>query len=992
MRRGLITLLCGAAFQFALPSAGAAEGTAAWRFDRGPDGFAGAAVVARRAGPDGSGCLRIENGDEDWVSAVRVLDDPAHDVARFSCKIRPAGARTITVRFVDDTGQCFQSRYPLIDGEWQDLAITDFASGESWGGAGDRTWHGPCERVEIILEARRAACLVDDVAIDFREEEAPAWRGRRDALAGARAMEIATFDEGTDGFDGELARRTDGPGVGEGYARLTNTDQDYVEMSRSLELSHDFLEVRFLARAETAGQIAVRLTDATGQEFLHRVPLPKDGEWHPLVIRRFGEAESWGGAADKRWHPPCKGISFVLEQKKSWVDVDAVRAWMSGEMIARDFVWRPARPSNVFLAGEELLLPFESSAEVVACRVTDFWGREVRACEVRPENGTGEFRPPPQNGYFLVRAEARKGGEMIAERHTSYAVIPPYSVKDPASAPWGVATHFAQGMDPGIIPTLKKAGIAMIRDELYWDEVETQPKQYKFVDRYVRFMDAARGAGVVPLIIMSYANKLYDSGQTPWTDQGCDAFGDYGRAIIERFGPQIRWLEVWNEYNGTWCEGPASRDRPKSYAKLLRRAHAKIKGMDPRVQVLGGAAVLMPLPYLEGIFENGGLDYMDGLVIHPYRARPEGVDDEVEALRASMRAHGGEKDIWVTETGLDTREEHDWEKGRHLYERGRTVTARYLPRQYTLLLKAGCKRIFWYLCSDHQDFVAMGLLRAGGDPAGTGPYVVAPNYVAYATLIRQLDGKAFVRRDGFKEYSRAHCHMFSDGTNEVRVCWATQPASLDLHAEASLKVVDLVGGERPLVPRDGKARLELGEDVQYVVGHVSRVEEPSGDQRVIASSPEDFSSEQGKKHWRYGFREGLGGDFREMTWRKTEWDYRWAVEGRPFAHQSRDGGEPEGNAAAPIYMDRRWTSPLAGDVVLAGQFGSDDKRGDGHDIHVLVDGKEVFAKTTGGGESLSFSVPASLRAGSTVDFLVGPNRDTVYDACSFDLRVIQKSE
>lgn len=989
----MIVLLCGAAIPCPRPSI-AAQNTLAFHFDQGPDGFAGTVAVARGAGPDGTGCLRIENGDKDWVSAIRVLDDPAHDIARFSCQIRPQGAQKITVRFVDDTGQCFQDRYELEDDAWQPLTITDIASGESWGGAADRMWHGPCERIEIILEARHASCLIDNAEIAFQEAEAPAWRERRDALARSRAMDIATFDAGTDEFDGDLEQRTGGPGGGKGYVRLTNKDRDYVEMSRPLDLRHDFLALRFLARGETAGHIAVRLTDATGQEFLHRLPLPKDGAWHPVAIRRFGEGESWGGAKDKHWHPPCKGISFVLDQKNSWVDVDAVRAWMSGEMIARDFVWRPARPSNVFLAGEELLLPFESSAEVVACRVTDFWGREVQACEVRPENGTGELRPPPQNGYFLVRARAQNGGEIIAERYTSFAVIPPYTVKDPASAPWGVATHFAQGMDPGIIPTLKKAGIAMIRDELYWGEVETRPKQYEFVDRYVRFMDAARGAGVVPLIIMSYANKLYDGGQTPWTDEGCDAFGDYGRAIIERFGPQIRWLEVWNEYNGSWCEGPAAKDRPKSHVKLLQHAHAKIKAKDPRVAVLGGAAVLLPLPYLEGVFKHGGLDYMDGLVIHPYRARPEGVDEEIEQLRAAMRKYGGgkEKDIWATETGLETRHEFDWETGRHLYEKGRAAAARYLPRQYTLLLKSGCKRIFWYLCSDHQDFVAMGLLRGGGDPAGTGAHVAAPNYVAYATLIRQLDGKAFVLREGFREYSRAQCHMFSDGTDEVRVCWATQPASLDLHANGPLKVIDLMGGERSLAPQGGKVRLELGEEAQYIRGRVSRVEEVEDGTRALASSIEDFSNQQGKKNWRYGFREGLRGEFREMTWKMTEWDYRWAVDGHPYVHQSREGGEPEGNANAPIYMDRRWTSPTAADVTLEGQFGSEDKRSDGHDVHILVDGNEVFAKTIGGGATLRFSAPVALRPGSTVDFLVGPNKETVYDACTLDLRVIQKQE
>lgn len=814
----------------------------------------------------------------------------------------------------------------------------------------------------------------------------------RASAAEEQIVDLGSFEKGTDNFEGDLTRLSDGGGEGTGYLRLCNGEQNFVEMGRRLALRQDFLEFRFMARGDSTDHVGVRFTDATGQEFLHRLPLPPDRTWHELTIREFGVGETWGGAADKKWHPPCRGVTFVLENKKATIDIDGVRARLAGEIIARDLAWLPGQASNVFLSGEEATIPFESAAEVVDFRVTDFWGKDVASVTVRPARGLGVLHAPAQDGYFLVRARAMRAGGVLAERYTSYAVVPPHRTPDPDSSPWGVATHFAQGMNPGIIPTLKRAGIGMIRDEMYWEEVETERGRYAFKDQFARYMDAAREAGIAPLLLMTFANRLYDEGKTPWTDGGCDAFGEYGRAILDRFGDQVRWLEVWNEYNGTWCEGPAASDRPKSYVKLLRNAYAKIKAKEPRVAVLGGAAVLLPLPYFEGIFRNGGLELMDGIVIHPYRARPEGVDEEVEALRETMRRFGGgkEKDIWVTETGLATTEEFEWERGRHLYEKGRAMAARYLPRQFALLLKAGCKRIFWYLCSDHHDFVAMGLLRGGDEPGGTGPYAVAAPYVAYATLIRQLDAKAFVRREGFHEYSRAHCYLFGDGDDAVRVCWATEPATLQLSADGPLRVIDLMGGERTLSPREGKIQLQLGEEVQYVRGPVRKAEVSDDGKRCLAGSHEDYGPEQGKKSWRYGYREGLGGDFRPMGWGMTEWEYRWLAEGHPFLHHSRDGGEPEGNAAAPTYLDRRWSSPIDGRAILTGRIGCDDKRSDGIDAHILVDGKEVFSKTISGGTAEPISVPVSLRAGGTVDFLIGPNRETAYDACTLDLRVMKE--
>lgn len=968
-------------------------------FESGADGFGGQGTVGKGKGDNITACLRVENTSNDWESVTRLIANAQHDLRKLSFRIHPEKMEKITVRFTDATGQIFQEMYDLTENEWQTIEITDLTAGQSWGGANDKVWHEPCGRLDFLNEEKGGVALIDDVTFVFKDEPSPAAAEFRRRLDAAGPVDLATFDADLDDFDSDSCeRRTDAPAEGAGYARLSNKAEDFVETVRRPGLQHDFLQFSFRVRSRGAQRIGVRFQDATGQEFMTRYPVSPDNQWNQIVIRRFGEGEqSWGGADDKKWHAPCKAIAFVLEEKGKEVDLDSVRAWLHTGTILSDLSWNMAAPSNVFLTDEAVRIPFETRGDTVEFRVTDFWGKETQNTAVKPQDGKGELKPATKNGYFLVRARAMKNGTQLAEKYTCYGVIPPFEVKDAAASPWGVATHFAQGMTPKMIPTLKKAGIGMIRDELYWDDVEKEKGKHEFSPRFVNYMEAVRNADMAPLIIMSFANPLHDDGKTPWTDAGCNAFADYGNAIRARFGSDIRWLEVWNEYNGTWCEGPAAEDRPRSYVKLLKHAYERIKTGNPDTQVLGCAPVLLPRPYMEGIFQNGGLPYMDGVVIHPYRARPEGVDDEVEELRALMRkySNGKEKDIWVTETGLAIEKEYDWEKGRNMHEHARFEAARYLPRQYALLLKAGCKRIFWYVCADSDLFKTMGLLRQETDVAGMGSLAVTPNYIAYATLIRQLDGKPFRAREGFTPCSRAYCLRFGKDEaptgGDVRVIWGARPSAFDLHATGPLTVTDIMGGVITIAPENGKVRIPSDLDAVYVLGPVGNVEEVDTGSVCIAATYEDFSDVQGQKSWEYGFRKTISGEFQRMVWKKTEWDYRWVAEGYSFLHQSREGGEPEGTAKEPYYMDRRWTSTVGGELTLTGELGSWDDKSDGLDFHVLVDGKEVFAKTVAGGEILPCSVTLNVKIGSKVDILVGPNKETCYDSAMCNLRLIKKS-
>jgi beta-glucosidase/6-phospho-beta-glucosidase/beta-galactosidase len=87
-------------------------------------------------------------------------------------------------------------------------------------------------------------------------------------------------------------------------------------------------------------------------------------------------------------------------------------------------------------------------------------------------------------------------------------------------------------------------------------------------------MQAASKLGLRPLIIFNYANKHYDGGVAPHTEEGRQAFARYCRELMSRYGTICRHWEVWNEPNiGFWKPKP----NPADYTELLKTVYQTVK-------------------------------------------------------------------------------------------------------------------------------------------------------------------------------------------------------------------------------------------------------------------------------------------------------------------------------------------------------------------------------------------------------------------------------
>ncbi len=641
-----------------------------------------------------------------------------------------------------------------------------------------------------------------------------------------------------------------------------------------------------------------------------------------------------------------------------------------------------ARLGNVFLSTEAVQIPLQTSAEEVMWTATDFFGVATSGASI-PVNGIGNAVVEPglgRLGYFDLRITALRDGNPVATADTTFAVVAASEVGTMHDSAFGVMTHFAQGWKTEVMQLLARGGIAHFRDEQYWQDVEpvrTTPATYTFAD-YEGYMAQADALGLKPLPILSFANTNYDAGFTPHTAGGRTGYADYARALLARYGSQIDTVEVWNEYNGSFCSGPATANRPLFYTAMLQETYAAIKAQRPDVRILGGASVPVPLPWFEDLFALGALDSMDAVAVHPYRTIPEGVEAEFAALQELMAAHNhgnGPKQIWATESGVPDP-----------VNRGRQEMARYLVRLFTLLRSVGVERAYWYLARDYNEFTT-GLVRSPTDPLGR--YAPTSAFPAYANLIRQLHGASFVRREPTDP--RTRIYLFRRGATEIRVAWSTAgTAQILIGKSTPLTRVDIMGVNSALPSPEGVIPLTVDGNPIFLVGTVASVREIGRD-AFAADTAGDFSATQSTSDggWFYGVTTEPGGPYnpqnvQPMTFNRGEFEYAWSS---PFAFSqlTADGGHPSTNAGQSVWVVRRWLSDVSAKARCRGTAIRNASGGDGTGLRIHVDGSLVYSALVAPSATLEFDFTAPIEVGSKVDFSItpGPGTDISFDYLDF---------
>jgi hypothetical protein len=295
-----------------------------------------------------------------------------------------------------------------------------------------------------------------------------------------------------------------------------------------------------------------------------------------------------------------------------------------------------------------------------------------------------------------VRARRLLAGALLAWVAAPGALALPG--RDLAHAPGcalGAQTHFAKGWEPvdDIAARVAAGGFAFIRDEIYWDEVETVPGVFHFPARFDRFVGAAGTARLGVLAILDYGNALYGDGRfAPPRDPG--AFGRFCGAAARHYGDAVGAWEIWNEANLARYWQPAAD--PAAYARLVLACGRALRGVRRDAHVVLGGTAGIDLGFLEATLRAGAGAVLDAVAVHPYRypdppehpvlRQARSRAEEYAAIREALRRAGaGHLDLWVTEVGYPTvrgpRGVDEWRQ------------AAYLAREVLLGCAHGVRRV-----------------------------------------------------------------------------------------------------------------------------------------------------------------------------------------------------------------------------------------------------------------------------------------------------------
>ena len=393
---------------------------------------------------------------------------------------------------------------------------------------------------------------------------------------------------------------------------------------------------------------------------------------------------------------------------------------------------------------------------------------------------------------------------------------------------WGVNIHRLRGADvnPSDLDTIVNAGFTFVSEDIRWSEVEKVKGEYDF-SGFDALMAALSERGLRPLYFLDYGNLLYeDERRAVRTEEGRQAFAAFSAAAAGRYaGKGVIW-QIWNEPNlsNFWHPEPNIDD----YFSLVQLAVESIRDADPAAVITAPGSTI-DLGFLEGLFQRGLLDLVDGVSVNPFRAAnaPEtaapGYGDlwkrtgaldlppdlgRVEALIAKYAPAG--KSIPIVFTGWGYPGDPQVSFGGDSL---RTLQGRYLPRAFLVSLWLEVPVMQWFNLNDPPDpegNALYGLISGDGMPK--------PAYNAARTLMVTLDGFEYDRRI---EIGSPYVFVlrFTDNGQNAYAMWtasAAREVTLPL-PPGSGRLVSIFGNERAVTWDTDGLSVRITGDPRYLV-------------------------------------------------------------------------------------------------------------------------------------------------------------------------------
>lgn len=326
---------------------------------------------------------------------------------------------------------------------------------------------------------------------------------------------------------------------------------------------------------------------------------------------------------------------------------------------------------------------------------------------------------------------------------------------------------------------MSNAGIANIRDDFRWNEMEKAKGEVALTDRAKSLITNANAYGIDVLPILYANNPIYQpSGSFVTTQDGVKAYGVYLKKLFqtEEFQKYIKNVEILNEPDCAGVNGVEYTDNDKrsatirgeAYAVLLMEAYNSIKYIKPSVQVGAFSTCSVnstkSLNFVDAALAKLGKKYFDAVTEHPYFG--SGYADEtnksygtlIDALTKYYSKFSGNFSVaqrWHTEFGSTTADDG----GKGFSVQNQYEQAIKAIRGYNTAKRYGFNDKFYLYCLEDSgtDTTApednYGMLHAYNYST---PYAAKSTYLAVANM-NNIIGNA------------TSCETVKDGTDGMFV-------------------------------------------------------------------------------------------------------------------------------------------------------------------------------------------------------------------------------
>ncbi len=306
----------------------------------------------------------------------------------------------------------------------------------------------------------------------------------------------------------------------------------------------------------------------------------------------------------------------------------------------------------------------------------------------------------------------------------------------------GVNIHFTDPR-PGEVDMIADAGFRWVRMDLKWDATEPRKGHYDFAayDRLVASIEQRR---IHALLILDYANPIYDKGGPPRTAEARRAFASWAVTAAKHFaGRGVIW-EMYNEPNNRMFWPP--RPNVDEYIALALEVARAFRAELPNEKLIGPATSGIDFQFLESCFKAGLLNYWSAVSVHPYRhSGPEAAVREYSKLRRLIQKYTAPR------SGLISIIASEWGYSSAWTGVTEQMQSAIYAREMLTNIANGIPLSIWYDWRDDgldatEPEHHFGLVRNRLRTSRVEPYEPKPVYFAAKTVNMLVDGYVFEKR------------------------------------------------------------------------------------------------------------------------------------------------------------------------------------------------------------------------------------------------------